>query len=92
MRCSREVSAKFYIQCIAGNMSNLKYHVSGLQQLVDMRGGLDNLGMNGLLKRLIQMSGFLLICAPYIMCDSLTSADTSGSLKSSTQNPALCPL
>ncbi|KIN00120.1 hypothetical protein OIDMADRAFT_145637 [Oidiodendron maius Zn] len=40
-------------ECIIGNTSSLKYHVTGLLQLAAMRGGLDQLGMNGLLKRLI---------------------------------------
>ena len=42
-----------------GHTSNLKHHVSGLLELAEMRGGLDNLGMNGLLKKMILMYAFI---------------------------------
>jgi hypothetical protein len=90
--CAYELTAKSHIQCITGNISNLKHHVDGMLQLVDMRGGLDNLGMNGLLKKLIEMYGFLPISSyiPHTYTDS--QSDTSGSSKFSPQNPALFPL
>lgn len=49
------------IQCIVGNMSSLKYHVTGLLELSARRGGLDHLVMNGLLRKLILMYDYLLV-------------------------------
>lgn len=38
-----------------GNTSDLTAHLSGLKEMIRLRGGYRNLGLNGLLARLIMM-------------------------------------
>jgi len=45
-----------WAQCVIGNTSALNHHLTGLLELAELRGGLDQLGMSGLLARLIHLS------------------------------------
>ncbi|KAH8705577.1 hypothetical protein BGW36DRAFT_353979 [Talaromyces proteolyticus] len=53
------VSCLSNIACLSGSVSDALVHINGLQRMVELRGGLNNLGLSGITRRMVQWSDLL---------------------------------
>ncbi|RFU33187.1 hypothetical protein B7463_g3197, partial [Scytalidium lignicola] len=69
-------------ECVIGNIAALRNHLDGLLELAELRGGSDQLGMDGLLSKLIQLYvWFLDVFSPHRMEKSKYTSQTISCLE-----------